>query len=174
MSNSKRESKSGPRLTLIAAMDENRLIGADGGMPWHIPGDLPRFKRLTTGKPILMGRKTFESIGRALPKRHNIVLSRSSTLDARDDITRVACVEAALAAAGDAPELMVIGGAEVYRLVLAKADCLDITHIEAEYDGDTWFPAVDWLAWRIEAEEYIAATEQTPAHRFVTWVRAAV
>ena len=167
-------SYSKPKLTLIAAMDENRLIGADGGMPWHIPGDLPRFKRLTMGKPILMGRRTFESIGRALPKRRNIVLSRSATLDGRDDITRVASVEAALAAAGNAPELMVIGGAEVYRLVLADADCLDITHIQAEYAGDTWFPPVDWSAWRIEAEQYIAADGQTPAHRFVTWVRAAV
>ena len=80
----------------------------------------------------------------------------------------------ALAAAGDAPELMVIGGAEIYRLLLDQADCLDITHIEAEYEGDTWFPAVDWAAWQIETEQRVAAEGDTPAHRFVTWIRRAV
>ncbi|WP_348761797.1 dihydrofolate reductase [uncultured Salinisphaera sp.] len=163
-----------PRITFIVAMDANRLIGADGGMPWHIPGDLPRFKRRTRHKPVLMGRKTFESIGKPLPQRDNIVLSRSSALALRHDVIAVHDVAAALAAAGDAPELMVIGGAEIYRLLLDQADCLDITHIEAEYEGDTWFPAVDWAAWQIETEQRVAAEGDTPAHRFVTWIRRAV
>ena len=162
------------RITFIVAMDANRLIGADGGMPWHIPGDLPRFKRRTRHKPILMGRKTFESIGKPLPQRDNIVLSRSTARAARDDVIAVQDVASALEAAGDAPELMVIGGAEIYRLLLERADCLDITHIEAEYDGDTWFPPVDWAAWQIESEQRVAADGDTPAHRFVTWVRRTV
>lgn len=164
-------SASRPRLTLIAAMDANGLIGANGGMPWHIPGDLPRFKRLTEHKPILMGRKTYESIGKPLPRRYNIVLSRSASLDDIEGVVRVDSLEAALAAAGDVDEVMVIGGAEIYQLALPCADCLDITHIEATYTGDTYFPDVDWRQWTIKASDPVAAGDNHPAHRFVTYQR---
>lgn len=162
-----------PCLTLIAALDRNGVIGADGGMPWHIPGDLPRFKRLTLDKPILMGRRTFESIGKALPGRHNIVLSRQAALDRRDDITRVDSLAAAIAAAGDVAEIMVIGGAAVYALALPHAVRLLLTHIEAEYAGDTTFPEVDWSAWEALEAEHVAADGDTPAHWFMTYERVA-
>lgn len=159
-------------LTLIAAMDEAGLIGAHGGMPWHLPGDLRWFKQQTLDKPILMGRRTFESIGRALPRRRNLVLTRDRGL-AGDGIETVADVDSAMRLAGEAgaSELMVIGGAQVYAATLAQAARLLITRIEARYEGDTWFPEVDWSAWEQVAEQRVAAHEQKPAHRFMTWQR---
>ncbi|MBS62247.1 dihydrofolate reductase [Salinisphaera sp.] len=160
------------RLSLIAAMDENGVIGADGGMPWHIPDDLRWFKQQTLNKPILMGRRTYESIGRALPKRRNLVLTRDAGFDAQG-VECVADVEQAIGiAAGDgAAELMVIGGAQVYGLTLARATTLQITRIEARYTGDTWFPAIDWDDWQLVYEQRVDATADTPAHRFMTWQR---
>ncbi|MES1928158.1 dihydrofolate reductase [Salinisphaera dokdonensis CL-ES53] len=159
-------------LTLIAAMDQNGVIGADGGMPWHIPGDLRWFKQQTLNKPIVMGRRTFESIGRALPKRRNLVLTRDAEF-AHEGVERVADIETAqrIAAADGATELMVIGGAQVYALTLAQATALKLTRIEAAYDGDTWFPAIDWSEWTLVDEAPVAASDTTPAHRFMTWRR---
>ena len=167
-----RKARSAPTLTLIAAMDENRVIGADGGMPWHIPDDLAWFKRQTRGKPILMGRRTYESIGRALPQRRNFVLTRDAGFTA-PDVERVADVASAIerAAGDDAAELMVIGGAQVYALTLARASRLLITHIEARYDGDTWFPEIAWADWRLVAEQRVEAEADMPAHRFMTFER---
>jgi len=161
-------------LTLIAAMDDNGLIGAHGGMPWHLPGDLRWFKQHTLDKPILMGRRTFESIGRALPRRRNLVLTRDPDL-AGDGIEAVADVDTAMRRAGEAgaPELMVIGGAQVYALTMARAERLLITRIEARYAGDTWFPEVNWPDWELLAEQRVAAAEARPAHRFMTWQRRA-
>ncbi|AWN17790.1 dihydrofolate reductase [Salinisphaera sp. LB1] len=161
-----------PRISLIAAMDVNGVIGARGGMPWHLPEDLRWFKHNTRGKPIVMGRRTFESIGRALPHRRNLVLTRQPGFRAAGVVV-VDRLDAALAQAGDATELMVIGGAQVYALALPQADRLLITRIEAEYAGDTWFPAVDWAHWRLVAEEPRAATDDTPAYRFMTYARIA-
>lgn len=161
-----------PRLTLIAAMDENRVIGADGGMPWHIPDDLAWFKRQTRGKPILMGRRTYESIGRALPQRRNFVLTRDASFRA-PDIERVSDVDRAVERAGaaGAEELMVIGGAQVYALTLERAHTLLITRIEARYSGDTWFPHVDWSRWELVAQVPVDAAPDVPAHRFLTFRR---
>ncbi|RJS92361.1 dihydrofolate reductase [Salinisphaera sp. Q1T1-3] len=160
-----------PRLTLIAAIADNGVIGADGGMPWHIPGDLPRFKRLTLDKPVLMGRRTHESIGKALPRRHNIVMSRRPRPPESNGVTWVSDLDRAMVAAGPVPEIMVMGGAEIYAQALPYADRMELTHIAAEYDGDTRFPDVDWSVWEAIATEAVAATEQAPAHRFVTWTR---
>jgi len=160
-------------ITLIAAMDRNRLIGADGGMPWHIPGDLPRFKRLTLGKPVLMGRRTFDSIGRALPGRRNLVMTRDAEFSA-PSVETVSSVDEAINAAlhAGAEELMVMGGAQVYALALARATCLEITHIDATYEGDTWFPAYDAENWTCVAQQSVAADQVSPAHRFMTWRRS--
>lgn len=159
-------------ITLIVAMDAGGVIGADGGMPWHIPGDLRWFKSQTLHKPILMGRRTFEAIGRALPERRNLVLSRDPAFAAAG-AERVASLAAAveIARSDQAGELMVIGGAQVYALALAQASCLQVTRIEAAYQGDTWFPEIDWNDWRLVTEQAVAATTSAPAHRFMTWRR---
>lgn len=139
-------------LSLIAAMDRNRLIGRDGRLPWRLPADLAHFKRLTLGKPVLMGRRTFESIGRPLPGRHNIVLSRDPRFTA-EGCTVVHGLDAGLLAAGSAPELMVIGGASVYAQCLPRAERMYLTLVEAEDEGDVFFPA--WVPgeWRETARE---------------------
>jgi len=162
-------SKITPRITLIAAMDRHGVIGADGGMPWHIPGDLRWFKAQTIGRPILMGRRTFESIGRALPRRRNLVLTRDPDF-AGPRVERVSSLDATLAllAEDDGDELVVIGGAQVYALALPRATCLKITRIEACYAGDTWFPDVDWDEWETVDKQSIPAANDTPAHCFMT------
>lgn len=161
-----------PQLTLIAALDAGGVIGADGGMPWHIPDDLRWFKRHTLDKPILMGRRTYESIGRALPRRRNLVLTRDAAF-AVAGCESVASLDDAIAIARDdaAPELMIIGGAQLYALALARASRMHLTHIEARHAGDTFFPAVDWSQWQLVAEEAVAAAGEVPAHRFMTWQR---
>jgi dihydrofolate reductase len=169
---SQADDQAGVVLTLIAAMDRNGLIGAAGGMPWHLPGDLRWFKQQTLAKPILMGRRTFDSIGRALPKRRNLVLTRDADF-AAEGVDRVTDVDSAIAIAADdgAAELMVIGGAQVYALTLARASTLLITRIEASYEGDTWFPHIDWAKWELREEQAVAAEGERPAHRFMTWQR---
>jgi len=135
------------KLSLIVAMSSNRVIGVDNRLPWHFSADLRRFKRITLGKPILMGRHTHESIGRPLPGRDNIVLTRDRDY-AAPGCTVVHSLEAALEAAAAAPELMVIGGSTLYEQLLPKADRLYLTLIEREFPGDTLFPEFrreDWL-----------------------------
>ncbi|HET7312956.1 dihydrofolate reductase [Salinisphaera sp.] len=161
-----------PRISLIAAMDTHGVIGAHGGMPWHLPEDLRWFKRQTRDKPIVMGRRTFEAIGRPLPHRRNLVITRNAAMDA-EGVEIVGDLDAAVARAGDAEELMVIGGAQIYALALPRADRLLITRIDAAYDGDTWFPEIDWARWRLAAEARHAADGNTPAYRFMTYERAA-
>ena len=128
-------------------MTRNRVIGKDGDLPWRLPDDQRFFRRTTLGKPIIMGRKTFEEIGRPLPKRRNIVLSRRG-LDA-EGVEVATTLEAALALArSDAPgEAFIIGGAEIYSLALPMTDRLYMTLIDAELDGDTWFPDFDTTNW---------------------------
>lgn len=135
------------KLSLIAALSSNRVIGVDNRMPWHLSADLKRFKSITWGKPILMGRKTHESIGRPLPGRLNIILTGDPGYRA------VGCsvahsLEEAMALAGDADELMIIGGASLYERFLPEADCLYLTLIEREFEGDTYFPAFSQENWR--------------------------
>lgn len=129
-------------LSMIVAHAHNRVIGKDNDMPWHLPADLAYFKKTTLGKPIIMGRKTFESIGRALPGRKNIVISRDHTYQA-EGVEIVHSVEQALALVEDVEEVMVIGGGAIYQHCLPAAQRLYITHIDADIAGDTKFPAYD-------------------------------
>jgi dihydrofolate reductase len=158
------------RLSLIAAMARNRVIGRDNALPWRLPEDLKRFRRLTMGAPIIMGRKTYDSIGRPLPGRRNIVVTRQRDL-ALAGCEIAGSLEDALALAGDAPEAFVIGGAEIYRAALPLADRLYFTLIDADYEGDAYFPAIDLAAWReIERERGDATSELR--YEFVTYERA--
>ena len=160
-----------PRVSLIVAMAQNGVIGRANGLPWRLPEDLRRFKASTMGKPILMGRKTFESIGRPLPGRLNIVLTRAADWSAAG-VTVVHTIEAALAAAGDAAELMVIGGAEVYQLVMPFARRIYLTHVHAEVVGDTFFPAFDPAQWvDLECEAYPADERNAYPLTFMTLER---
>lgn len=139
-------------IALIAAMDRRRAIGRDGDMPWHLPDDLRRFKQLTLGKAVLMGRKTALSIGRPLPGRLNLVLTHQSYAPYPEQMT-VASLDAALARAGSY-DLMVIGGGEVYAVALARAEQLHLTWIEGEVAAaDTWFPDFDVAQWEIVSEQ---------------------
>ena len=159
------------RLSLIAAMDRKRLIGHDNAMPWHLPADLAHFKATTLGKPILMGRKTFESLGRPLPGRRNIVLTRNNAYNA-DGITRVNDLDQAFDAAGNVPELMLIGGATLYETLLPRVERMYLTFIDAEFDGDAWFPAWEPNEWRESLSESHPADAKNPyPYRFVQFDR---
>lgn len=138
-------------ISLIAAMAEDRVIGKDNQMPWHLPADLAWFKQNTLNKPIIMGRKTYESIGRPLPGRHNIVLSRQAGNDER--VTWVTSAQDAIVAAGDVEEVMIIGGGNIYQQFLPFATRLYITHIEAKLDGDTTFPDYTQQNWKVTHSE---------------------
>lgn len=130
-------------ISLIVAHDENRVIGYENDMPWHLPGDLAYFKKMTMGKPIIMGRKTFESIGRALPGRTNIVITRNPNYEA-DHIITVGSLEAALEVAKPLhEEVMIIGGGHIFEQSLALADRLYITEIDHAFKGDTYFPTYE-------------------------------
>lgn len=140
------------KISLVVAMDRNRLIGNDGELPWRLPADLKQFKALTMGKPIIMGRRTHESIGRPLPGRHNIVLTRQRQYSA-PGCTVAHSIPQALEAAGEADEAMVIGGSAIYRQFLALAGRIYLTLIDAAFSGDTYFPEFDWEEWNIISEE---------------------
>jgi dihydrofolate reductase len=159
------------RIALIAALDRNRAIGRAGAMPWHLPDDLKRFKALTLGKPVLMGRKTALAIGRALPGRPNLVLTRADTAPF-DGQTVVHALDDAIARAGGA-ELMVIGGGEVYALALPRATRMYLTEIATSCsDADTFFPDFDPLQWReIAREHHPADARHAFAFDFVDYVR---
>jgi len=160
-----------PRVYLVAAVAANRVIGAGGKLPWRLPEDLRHFKALTLGHPVIMGRKTWESIGRPLPGRRSIVISRNSAYMA-PGAEVVTSLDDALGLCDGAPEAFVIGGAELYRLALARADRLLITEIDHDFDGDTRFPAPDPAQWREAARDHHARTDERPfAVDFVEYVR---
>lgn len=139
-------------LTLIAALDRQRAIGRDNALPWHLPDDLKRFKTLTLGRPVLMGRLTAESLGRALPKRPNLVLTRSGRVPFAG-MQAVASLQQAIELAGD-NELVVIGGGEVFALALPLATRMHLTHVDTVVDGaDAYFPAFDAVEWKVTARE---------------------
>jgi dihydrofolate reductase len=139
-------------LSLIVAMDRNRLIGRGNALPWHLPADLKHFKSITMGKPIVMGRKTFESIGKPLPGRRNIVISRNADYQAAGcDV--VTSLDAALKVAGNVDEIMIIGGTQIFRESFARAQRIYLTLIDAEFEGDAWFPEYDAKQWKVSAEE---------------------
>jgi dihydrofolate reductase len=141
-----------PRITIIAAVARNGVIGKDNKMPWHLPEDLKRFKALTMGQPMIMGRKTWESLPGRLPGRPHIVVTRNPDYRA-EGATVVGSLVAALAAAGDTDEVFIIGGAELYTQALAIADRLQLTEVDADFDGDTRFPDYDRGAWRESSRE---------------------
>lgn len=130
------------RLSIIVAMDDNQLIGKNNALPWHLPADLGYFKKTTTGKTVLMGRKTYESIGRPLPNRRNVIVSRNEAFKA-EGCEVVVSIEAALELAKSDDEVMVMGGASFYEQMLPSVDRLYITQIEGTYEGDAYFPAFD-------------------------------
>ena len=146
-------------VSLVVAASKNNVIGRDGELPWHLPEDLRHFKRITTGKPVIMGRKTFESIGRPLPDRHNIVMTRDPDY-AAEGCDVVDSVAEALDVAGDADEVMIIGGGQVYRDFLPRADRIYMTRVQAEVQGDTRFPRIEGNAWRLVSAEHHAADEK--------------
>jgi dihydrofolate reductase len=162
----------GPRVSLLVAATENGVIGRNNGMPWHLPDDLKHFRALTLAKPVLMGRRTFESIGRPLPGRTNLVLTRTPNWSAAG-VTVVADLEAALQAAGPAPELVIAGGAQVYALALPRATRIYLTRIHAVIEGDTRLPDINLQEWQETARELHPADARHPyAMSFVTLERA--
>ena len=149
------------RVSIIVAMDRNNLIGASNQIPWHIPGELKRFREITMGKPVIMGRKTHESIGKPLDGRENIVLTKNEEINFEggkcysnlDDI---------FTSFRNEKEVFVIGGSQIYEITLPIANRLYITMIDREYSGDTWFPKVDFSKWKtIERNNIIEKTTQT-------------
>ncbi|CAM5225858.1 type 3 dihydrofolate reductase [Alishewanella longhuensis] len=161
------------QIAMIAAMAANRVIGRDNQMPWHLPADLKHFKAVTLGKPVVMGRKTFELIGRPLPGRRNIVISRQEA-PVNSQVEWVSSIEQALALVADVPEVMIIGGAEIYRQCLPLATRLYLTEIELEVAGDAFFPDYNAAAsWQERSNEYFPVSAENPlAYRFLTLERA--
>jgi dihydrofolate reductase len=158
------------KLSAIVAMDARRCIGKDNALPWRLPADLQRFKQLTLGHTLIMGRKTYESIGRPLPGRDTIVVTRRN--DSAPEGVRVAhSLEQALALARDADEVFIAGGADLYRQTMDRVERLYLTRIEHEYACDTFFPPVDLSQWRLVQEERHPATDTTPAFSFLTYER---
>lgn len=160
---------------MIVAAAENGVIGRDGALPWRLPDDLKRFKQLTLGHPIIMGRKTWESIGRPLPGRLNIVVTRQQAY-AADGCRVVASLQEALAVAREAGtgQAFVIGGADLYTLALPLADCIHLTRVQAAVEGDTHLPAIPWSEFdQVEAEPHAADERHEYAFVFEIWRRRA-
>jgi dihydrofolate reductase len=156
-------------ITLIVAVADNGVIGRDNALPWHLPEDLKRFKRLTMGKPMIMGRKTFESIGKPLPGRRNIVVTRDTNYH-HPGVEVVHGADQAVAATADAPEVMVIGGAELFRLFLPHAGRVHLTRVHGNIDGNVMWPALDNRQWEvIESERYEADERHAHAMTFEVW-----
>jgi len=172
--NSQSQPNPSTSIALIVAMAANRVIGRENQLPWRLPGDLPRVKRLTMGKALIMGRKTHESIGRPLPGRLNIILTRQVDYQAEGCVV-VHTVEEALAAAqAYAPdkEIIIFGGADLYRLFLPQANRLYLTLLADPFPGDTFFPEIDWSEWQEITRESFPVSEDNPhAHSFSIWER---
>jgi dihydrofolate reductase len=167
-----------PIVALVVAMAKNRAIGRDGNLPWHLSSDMRYFRKITMGKPIIMGRLTFLSLGRALPGRTNIVLTRNAAFEAPGAIMAynleeafdVARKEAAKAGVG---EIMVIGGEDVFRAVLPQASRIYLTEVDAEPKADTWFPALDGREWReVSREDHPEGPKDDHAFSFVVLERS--
>lgn len=164
------------KISMIAAMANNGVIGANNDMPWYLPADLKHFKATTLGKPVIMGRKTYESIGKALPGRQNIVISGSGFI-AKDAYVTSNC-DTAIELAGDVEEVMIIGGGKIYEMFLPVANTLYLTFIHLDVDGDTRFP--DWespesessAGWReVSREKHLSDEKNAHDYEFVTLVR---
>jgi dihydrofolate reductase len=161
-----------PKLMMIVAMAKNRMIGKDNQMPWHLPDDLKYFKAQTLNKPVIMGRKTFESIGsRPLPNRRNLVISRNPDFSATG-IEVYDSVEKALASASESPEVVIMGGAQIYMQWIDKVDRLLITEVDAAPEGDAFFPEIDHQAWLALSRQHHPADERHAyAFDFVEYIR---
>jgi dihydrofolate reductase len=149
------------RVSLIAAMDRNRVIGLENHLPWHLPVDLKWFKKNTMGKVVVMGRKTFESIGRPLPGRINMILTRDKSYQA-DGCVVVHTIEEIFAEIGDEQEVMIIGGGQLFEQLLSRANRLYLTRIDAEFEGDSYFPLLNPEQWRVIWREEIDSSEDNP------------
>ncbi len=159
------------KISLIWAMDRNRLIGRANALPWKLPADMAWFKQNTVGKPILMGRKTYESIGRPLPGRTNIILSRQDDLQI-DGCTVVQSLAQAKAVVPEAEELMVMGGAEIYAQLMDQADRVYITRIDAAFEGDAWFPEFHDQDWQeLSCQRGIVDEANIYPHAFIIMQR---
>ena len=158
-------------LSIVVAMDENRLIGKDNKLPWHLPADLAYFKKNTTGKSIVMGRKTYDSIGRPLPNRRNIVISRNSkTLITGCEV--LSSIDEVLSITKDEDEVMIIGGASLCEQLLPQVSRLYITKIEGKFDGDVYFPEYNEADWRqVSCESHLPDDLNEHAHHFLVLER---
>lgn len=166
-------------LVQVVAMARNGVIGRDGGLPWHISGDLKYFKRVTMGKPVVMGRKTYESIGRPLPGRCNIVVTRNAAFQPEgivkaDSLTEALAAGQAAAEAAGAEEVCIIGGGEIFAATLDRARRLYVTEIEADPAGDTFFPDIDPALWQEVGRETVppgSESPDTPGYAFLVYER---
>ncbi len=154
-------------LAMIVAMAENRVIGRDNQLPWHLPNDLKYFKAVTMGKPIIMGRKTFESIGKPLPGRSNIVVTRNPQFTAEGvrlaaDVEQAVAIAQEIALAEGIDEVMVIGGGQLYAELLPMVRRLYVTRVHAQVEGDAFFPELDWAQWQLTDREQYAAEGSNP------------
>ncbi len=140
------------KISVIAAMSRNRIIGRDGALPWHLPTDLARFKSITTGHTVIMGRKTFESVGKPLPNRRTIVITRNNDYQCAG-VFVAHSLDEALDQAAREDEIFILGGEAVYRIALPRADCLYLTIIHATIEGDTYFPTLDFDDWKLVEDE---------------------
>jgi dihydrofolate reductase len=158
-----------PRIILIVAMDLDRGIGANNQMPWHLPEDLARFKRLTSGHPIIMGRKTFDSIGRVLPNRRNIVITRNRDWS-HEGVETAASLEDAIALCGEG-DIYVIGGGQIFAEAMDIAHCIELTEIDARFGCDTFFPEINTSVWQESARETLRSEKSGLGYAFVTLER---
>jgi dihydrofolate reductase len=159
-----------PSLSIVVAMDENNLIGNKNKIPWHIPGELKRFREITMGKPIVMGRKTHESIGRVLDGRQNIVLSSNLSYK-RDGVTVYHNFSDIINNLSGHNEVMIIGGSEIYKIALPYTSKLYITHINEQYSGDTWFPEIDYSQWKIINNQKFVNSDISTKYTIKTYLK---
>ena len=156
-------------IALVVAMAENRVIGKENKLIWHLPADLKFFKNLTTGHPIIMGRKTFESIGKPLPNRTNIVITRQADFTAEGCLVAHSLTEALMLAQQLDSDIFVIGGAEIYKQAMFLADTIYLTEVHHTFEGDTFFPEIDSVLWQETSREEHKADEKNPYdYAFVT------
>jgi dihydrofolate reductase len=166
-----------PQIVLVVAVADNGVIGADGAIPWRLPSDMRRFKAITMGKPVVMGRKTFVSLRRPLPGRTNIVVTRDPGFSAAGTVVTTSLAEARVIAAGDAmrrfaTEIAVIGGAEIYKQWMDIADRLEVTEVHARPEGDTSFPAIDATKWQETARlRHAAGADDSADFSYVSYIR---
>jgi dihydrofolate reductase len=152
-------------------MDSNRVIGNNNSLPWHLPADLAYFKQTTMGKPVIMGRKTFDSIGKALPGRKNIVLTRDNNFEA-PDCEIATDIDQAMSKVDGSLEVMLIGGASLYEQTIQSADIIYLTLIHHEFNGDTWFPEINPINWKLESRDDFERDEKNQfAYSFLKYLR---